>query len=188
MKQVWSAAHEGRWGPPRAWTTLGISPHLGSGPQAGLGDCTAGFSFLEVGPPAKAKEEWGLSQEKKGDRGAPVFTWNTVFKTLAAVMNSPSTLFCCSGDCDCLATTCSVLGSFTGPDTLFLLGKHFHSTLNIYYVNERYIGMYPWLIFIAIPCQYRVYYDWLPMRALCSRIPCLVLPTSIDLWCHFLLF
>lgn len=125
---------------------------------------------------------------KKGDRDAPVFTWNTVSKTLAAVMKSPSALFCCSGDYDCLATTCSVLGSFTGPDTLFLLLKHFHSTLNIYYVNERYIGMYPWLIFIAIPCQHRVYYDWLPLRALCSRIPCLVLPTSIDLWCHFFLF
>jgi len=56
-------------------------------------------------------------------------------------MYSPSTLFCGPGEYNCSATTCAVLESFTGPDTLFTLLKHLHSALNILYINETYIRM-----------------------------------------------
>lgn len=83
--------------------------------------------------------------------------------SVTALMNSPSTLFCCSGENNCLATTCSVLESFTGPDTRFLLRKHVHSYSKIHYINERFIR-------ISSLVQ-RVYYNWLLMRTFWSRVP-----------------
>lgn len=104
--------------------------------------------FFEVGSPAKAIEQYGLSQ-KKGDRAAQFFTGHTVSKAFAAVIDCSSPLVCCSAECNHLATICSLLESFLGPDTVF------HSTL----LHQQRVHKNNFSVKSAVPCLHRVHYN-----------------------------